>query len=105
LVVSAAAGFGGGYLAAGSALSNAQRSAATPSAAPSSSPAASAVPTHTASGDAMSVSQVVRAVSGSVVAIETEVSQENFFFGPPVTGQGAGSGVILSDDGYVITNN
>lgn len=52
----------------------------------------------------MTVSQVVNAVSDSVVAINTEVQTTNFFM-QQVTGQAAGSGVIISQDGYLLTNN
>ena len=49
--------------------------------------------------------QVVNAVSGSVVEIGTEVQTTNPFFGQTSTAQAAGSGVILSEDGYIITNH
>ena len=43
-------------------------------------------------------------MADSVVEITTEVVQTNSFYGQYIA-QGAGSGVIISDDGYIITNN
>ncbi len=57
-----------------------------------------------ASGDT-TVADIVDTVADSVVEITTEFVQSgNFFFSQYVT-QGAGSGVIVSDDGYIVTNN
>ncbi len=51
------------------------------------------------------ISDIASKCGPSVVEIVTEqVSSENSFFGQYVT-QGAGSGVILSEDGYIVTNN
>lgn len=56
------------------------------------------------SGDT-TVADIVDTVADSVVEITTEFVQSgNFFFSQYVT-QGAGSGVIVSDDGYIVTNN
>ena len=56
-------------------------------------------------GSDMSVADVSALVENSVVEITTEyVTSSNFFFGSYVTG-GAGSGVIISTDGYIVTNN
>ena len=58
----------------------------------------------TAAGDA-SVSDIVDTVADSVVEITTEfLSNNNYFFGQYVS-EGAGSGVIISEDGYIVTNN
>ncbi|MEA4910983.1 MAG: trypsin-like peptidase domain-containing protein [Oscillospiraceae bacterium] len=51
-----------------------------------------------------SYSGVVSATKDSVVEITTEVTSFSNFFGQYVT-EGAGSGVIISADGYIITNN
>ena len=48
--------------------------------------------------------EITRAVADSVVEIVTEVVQTSSFYGQYVS-QGAGSGVIISEDGYIITNN
>lgn len=56
-------------------------------------------------GSDMTVADVSALVENSVVEITTEyVTSSNFFFGSYVTG-GAGSGVIISTDGYIVTNN
>lgn len=54
---------------------------------------------------AIDVTDVVDSVKPTVVEITTEsVSSGNSLFGQYVS-QGAGSGVIMSSDGYIITNN
>ncbi len=56
-------------------------------------------------GGNMTIAEVANTVSDSVVEITTEfVTTGNFFFGQYVS-EGAGSGVIISEDGYIITNN
>jgi len=50
------------------------------------------------------IADVVARVKPSVVAIETEVTLVDFFRGQ-YTQEGAGSGWIISEDGYVVTNN
>lgn len=53
----------------------------------------------------MDVSDVVQTLRPSVVEISTEfISSNGSIFGQYI-GQGAGSGVILSEDGYIVTNN
>jgi serine protease Do len=54
-----------------------------------------------AAGD---ITSVVQKTSGSVVEITTESKQTGFFVGEYVT-QGAGSGVVVSEDGYIVTND
>jgi len=51
-----------------------------------------------------STDEITKAVADSVVEITTETVQTSNFYGQYVS-QGAGSGVIISDDGYIITNN
>ncbi len=51
-----------------------------------------------------SYAEVAAAAKNTVVEITTEVVQTSTYFGQYVT-SGAGSGVILSDDGLIITNN
>lgn len=52
----------------------------------------------------LSVPQVAAAVADSVVEITTETVSTSLFYGQYVT-KGAGSGVIVSADGYIVTNN
>lgn len=61
------------------------------------------IPTAISNGG-VSISDVAQKAADSVVEITTEVVSTDQFFGQFVT-QGAGSGVVLSEDGYIITNN
>ncbi|MBE6824796.1 MAG: PDZ domain-containing protein [Ruminococcaceae bacterium] len=49
-------------------------------------------------------SQITEEVADTVVEITTEVMTTNSFYGQYIS-QGAGSGVIISSDGYIVTNN
>jgi S1-C subfamily serine protease len=81
-----------------------------------SSPSGTASATATADGDASdrtpaeavaplaSVHDLVVAVRPSIVAIHTTVTQTDLF-GRSVVGEAAGSGFVLSSDGYVVTND
>ena len=54
-----------------------------------------------------SIAEVANRVASSVVSIITEVktTSYNFFYGPTEsTGEAAGTGIIVSKDGYVLTN-
>ncbi len=63
---------------------------------------ATATPTSTSS--AKDASSIASKMSQSVVAITTEeMTTSNFWYGSQVS-SGAGSGVIMSSDGYIITN-
>lgn len=55
-------------------------------------------------GDNDSGAQVYKVASPSVVEITTESVATSSFLGQYIT-DGAGSGVIISEDGYIITNN
>lgn len=49
-------------------------------------------------------SQITDEVADTVVEITTEIMSTNQFYGQYIS-QGAGSGVIISSDGYIVTNN
>ena len=102
LVTSSVAGFGGGYLAGSMNSSVEQAAPAVQSTAQTTTSQQQTTAAPDNSG-AMSVAQVVDAVSDSVVEINTEVVTGNFFM--QTTAEAAGSGVIISEDGYIITNN
>lgn len=51
----------------------------------------------------VTIDNVIEKVSPSVVSVLTEVDVESFYFGSSVQ-EGAGSGIIVSEDGYIITN-
>ena len=57
-----------------------------------------------ATGSELSIQEIIARNENSVVAIETESVSTDSWLGQYVT-QGAGSGVIYSEDGYIITNN
>lgn len=59
--------------------------------------------TGTTGNETLTYSQVAEVVKDSVVEIMTEYTVQSMWY-QYVTG-GAGSGVIISDDGYIITNN
>jgi len=50
------------------------------------------------------VTEVVAKVKPSVAAINVEITTYDIF-NRPTTGEGAGSGWIISEDGYIVTNN
>ena len=54
--------------------------------------------------DTVSVATVVNRVAASVVEITTETIVQSGFIGQYITG-GAGSGVIISEEGFVVTNH
>lgn len=58
-----------------------------------------------AGGTALSTQDVASLVSPSVVVITTEqmVSSNNLWFGGSYVQSGAGSGVVISEDGYILT--
>jgi S1-C subfamily serine protease len=47
--------------------------------------------------------QIAQSVGESVVSVETTATTQNFFFGPSES-QGAGTGIVLTADGLIITN-
>ncbi len=52
----------------------------------------------------LSVSEIVNKTQNSIVEITTEVVQTNMFM-QQVSGEAAGSGIVISEDGYIATNN
>ena len=56
-----------------------------------------------ASNMAASIHDLVIGARPSIVAIHTTVTQTDMF-GRPIEGQSAGSGFVLSEDGYIVTN-
>jgi serine protease Do len=57
-----------------------------------------------ADGTVLSTKEITDKVADSVVEIVTETVTYSYFYGQAVS-EGAGSGVIIDDDGYIITNN
>ena len=62
--------------------------------------------TVSGSGSVMTIADVAAKASPSVVEIVTQTTQQSYgFFGGTYTARAAGSGVIISSDGYIVTNN
>ena len=104
-LVGLGAGFGGGYAA----YERLQPEAGEPAGETETIPQQNTQPVAAYNtGGELSLQQIAAKASPTVVEIRTEVTGEYYafgFFGGEYTSQAAGSGVILSDDGYIITNN
>lgn len=100
-VISMTCGLGGGWFAA-THLGGAGTTVVYQSTASSTSPMTSA----SGAATGMSIADVAAKASPSIVEIVITATEQGYgFFGGTYTTQGAGSGVIISDDGYIITNN
>lgn len=99
LIVSGVSGFGGamiaGYVSGNSYNSGTKNTA---------NAKTTGFDLENATGSEMTVQEITAATLDSVVEIKTESVQTSNFMGQYVT-QGAGSGVIIKSDGYIITNN
>ena len=101
ILVSGLAGFGGSLLA-GSMRSGSTNTAENASIQNSEGADASTVAAPAAGAD-LTTGQIVEMVADSVVEITTEARVSSFY--GQYTTTGAGSGVIIREDGYIITNN
>lgn len=104
LVLVAGVGFGGGYLGSVVAINNMpeQKTVVVQSAV---ADGTGDTVSPTVSGN-LSVSDIAAQAGPSVVAIDVQaVSTGGGFFGGGTTQSGAGSGVIISEDGYIVTNH
>ena len=106
LVLVAAMGFAGGFVGAkfgGSGKVVIQQVA--PSGSSSSSGSDSSITSASASGSSLTTEQVADLVSPSVVVITTEqvVYSQWSWYGQSQVESGAGSGVVISSDGYILT--
>ena len=106
LVLAAAMGFAGGFVGAkygGGSKVVIQQVA--PSGSSSSSGSDSSITSASASGSSLTTEQVADLVSPSVVVITTEqvVYSQWSWYGQSQVESGAGSGVIISSDGYILT--
>ena len=106
LVLAAAMGFAGGYV--GSQMNGSKvviQQAAPSTSASSSSSSDGSITSASASGSSLTTEQVADLVSPSVVVITTEqvVYSQWSWYGQNQVESGAGSGVIISSDGYILT--
>lgn len=100
-VLSGGFGFAGGYLATG--LNSTAEMAPTVTA-PQSDGASVLAAAAGSSSDGLTTEEIAASCADSVVEIVTESVSTNSYLRQYVT-EGAGSGVIISSDGYIITNN
>lgn len=114
MILSAGCGFGGA-LTANYMVKDDTQSTASIDTGSSSSPVSDTTDDNTSSstsdtaytaskGDSLSTEDVVKKCADSVVEIVTESVSRDSMFGQYVT-SGAGSGVIISSDGYIVTNH
>ena len=107
LVLAAAMGFAGGFVGAqvGGRGKVVIQQVAPSSVSSSSGGADSTITSASATGSALSTEQVADLVSPSVVVITTEqvVYSQWSWYGQSQVESGAGSGVIISSDGYILT--
>ena len=109
-VIGLGAGYGGGYLAVKQAAK--QQTPAVQETVTVETPAAPSEDKEekpvAAATSGLSIQDVAEMASKTVVEIQTENTQTTFTFlygNQSYTSKAAGSGVILSEDGYIITNN
>ena len=105
LVLAAVMGFAGGYVGSQMNGSKVVIQQVAPSSSSSSSGSDSSITSASASGGSLTTEQVADLVSPSVVVITTEqvVYSQWSWYGQNQVESGAGSGVIISSDGYILT--
>ena len=105
LVLAAVMGFAGGYVGSQMNGSKVVIQQVAPSSTSSSSGSDSSITSASASGSSLTTEQVADLVSPSVVVITTEqvVYSQWSWYGQNQVESGAGSGVIISSDGYILT--
>ena len=105
LVLAAVMGFAGGYVGSQMNGSKVVIQQVAPSGTSSSSGSDSSITSASASGSSLTTEQVADLVSPSVVVITTEqvVYSQWSWYGQSQVESGAGSGVVISSDGYILT--
>ena len=105
LVLAAVMGFAGGYVGSQMNGSKVVIQQVAPSSSSSSSGSDSSITSASASGSSLTTEQVADLVSPSVVVITTEqvVYSQWSWYGQNQVESGAGSGVVISSDGYILT--
>ena len=105
LVLAAVMGFAGGYVGSQMNGNKVVIQQVAPSGSSSSSGSDSSITSASASGSSLTTEQVADLVSPSVVVITTEqvVYSQWSWYGQNQVESGAGSGVVISSDGYILT--
>ena len=105
LVLAAVMGFAGGYVGSQMNGSKVVIQQVAPSGSSSSSGSDNSITSASASGSSLTTEQVADLVSPSVVVITTEqvVYSQWSWYGQNQVESGAGSGVVISSDGYILT--
>lgn len=71
-----------------------------------SSSGSSKIASVSSNGETMTITEAAEKASPSVVEVQVEITQTSYgFFGGTYASTGAGSGVIITSDGYIVTNN
>lgn len=108
-LVSVAGGVGGGYAAFRHFTSTAAATTSSGTAYSYSTETPTSTTTNVSSnssGLGLTTAEVAAKAAPSVVEIVTEITQTTYgMFGGTYTSEAAGSGVIISTDGYIVTNN
>lgn len=58
-----------------------------------------------AMGAELTTVEISKKVGPAVVGITSKIQSAMSFFNTPIEGEGTGSGIIISSDGYIVTNN
>lgn len=66
---------------------------------------ASAVKQTVSTGDELTTVEISKKVGPAVVGITSTITTAMSFFNTSTTSEGTGSGIIISGDGYIVTNN
>ncbi len=106
-LIGLAGGFGGGYLAASTFAKNAEPTIIYQEPEKQSEDETPVTPIPQAvTSSGLSIKEIAAKAAPSVVEIVVEAETQSYgFWGGTYIAKGAGSGVILSSDGYIITNN
>ena len=106
LILSSIFGFGGAmaYTMYASHTNSGSTNAQSPSTATTASSTTSGYTLESATGSNMTIQEITKQAKNSVVEIKTEGVMSDSWMQQYVT-EGAGSGVIISEDGYIMTNN
>ncbi len=105
-IISTACGLGGGYFAVTHLGSPLNPTGSSVNYTNQKSPSKVTSVSSSDDGNGLTTAQVAAKASPSVVEIVTEITSKSYgMFGGTYSSEAAGSGVIISADGYIVTNN